>query len=201
MASTQTWSMLQEAGSSHPGRWPLLKTTRDFDQSLSHPGRNRGHRLRWWKGQGTPEGCRGSQTGPKCCCCRGTPLPPGPVASPGDGPRRWGACSPGGGSTAPQLLWGQFQDSWTQKYARHAYTGCSRPQNAHRPLGSQCPLLKRKYSWLTKGNKRLKMLQSPWLDETWLSRLSRTCGRSTVDCGINALTVMSVYFHTKLTGL
>lgn len=141
MASTLIWSKLKKAGSTYLGCQPPLKKKHDFALSLSHPGQSRGHRWRWWRVLGTPEPCTCSHSGTKCCYCRGT-LPPCPAASPGGGPRRSGACSPGGGSTAPRLLSGQYRDSWTQKCARRAYTGCSRPQTARRPPGSRRPLLR-----------------------------------------------------------
>lgn len=128
------------ASSTYPGRQSPLKKRRDSALSLSHPGQSRGHRWRWWKGLGTPGTCTCGQTGTKCCCCRGSP-PRCLAASPGDGPRRSGACSPGGGSTAPRPLLGRYLGSWTRKCARRAYTVCSLQQTAHTPLGSQHPLL------------------------------------------------------------
>lgn len=142
MVSTLTWSKLRKASTTHPGFQPPLKKKHDFALSPSHPGQSRGHRWRWWKGPGTLEQCTCSQTGTKCCCCRCT-LSTCPAASPGSGLRRLGACSPGGGSTAPRIMLGQFPGSWTQKCERHAYTGCSLQQNAHRPPGSRRPLLRK----------------------------------------------------------
>lgn len=142
MVSTLTLSKSWKTSSTHPGSQPPLKKKRDFAPSLCHPGRSRGRRWRWWRGLGTPGTCTCSQTGTKCCCHRGT-LTPCPAASLGGGLRRSGACSPVGGSTAPRLQSGQFPDSWTRKCARHAYTGCSPPQSAHRPPGSQRPLLRK----------------------------------------------------------
>lgn len=140
MVSTLTWSRLRKASSTHPGCQPPLKRKRGFALSLSRPGQSRGHRWRWWRGPGTPGPSTCSLTGTKCCYCPGT-LPPRPAASPAGGPRHSGACSPGGGSTAPRRLLGRCPDSWTQKCGRRAYTGCSQRRSARRPPGSRRPLL------------------------------------------------------------
>ncbi len=142
MVSTLTWSKIRRASSAHLGCQPPLRRKHGFAPSPSHPGQSRGHRWRWWRGPGTPEACTCSPAGTKCCYRRGS-LPPRPAASPGGGPRRSGACSPGGGSAAPRLPSGQFPDSWTRKCARRAYTGCSLRRTAHRPPGSRRPPLRR----------------------------------------------------------
>ena len=142
MASTLTWSNKWQASSTHPGCQPPLLKKHDSAPSLwSHPGRSRGHQRRWSRGPGTPGPSTCSQTGTKCCCyCRDS-LTSCPAASRGGGPRRSGACSPGGGSTALRLLLDQSLGSWTQKCARRAYTGCSLRRTAHKPPGSRRPLL------------------------------------------------------------
>lgn len=187
MASTLTWSKLRRASSTHPGCQPPLKKKHGFAPSPSHPGQNRGHRWRWWRGPATPEACTCSQAGTKCCCCRGS-LPPCPATSPGGGPRRSGACSPGGGSTAPRLLLGRFRDSWTQKCARRAYTGCSPRRTAHRPPGSRRPPLRRDQTKQPLAQKLAKLHHKRsvtnsvlWLAEPRYKMHTRTCGRSTAD--------------------
>lgn len=133
MVSTLIWSKLWKA--THPGCHSPLRKKHGSARSPSHPGPSRGHRWRWWTGPGTPGPCTCPQTGTRKCCYRRGTLPLCPVASPGGGPRRSVAYSPGGGSTAPRRLWGQSPGSWTQKCGRRAYTGCSRRQTAHRPPG------------------------------------------------------------------
>lgn len=140
MVSTLTWSELRETSSTHHGCQLPLKKKHDFARTRSHPSQSRGHRWRWWTGLGKPETHTRSQTGTKCCYRWGT-LPNCRAASPEGGLRRLGACSPGGGSTAPRLLLGQFRDRWIQKCARHAYTGCNLRQTAHGPPGSRRPRL------------------------------------------------------------
>lgn len=139
-ASTPTWSKSKRA--THPGCQSLLKRKPGFDQCLSHPGQNRDHQWRWRRGMETTGQSVCSQTGTKCCYCRGT-LPKCPVASPADGPRHWEACSPVGGLRAPLPPFDRNPGSWTRKCARRACTGCIRRQTAHMPPGSLHPLLRR----------------------------------------------------------
>lgn len=142
MVSILTWSKVRKTSSTHRGCLLPLRKTRDFALTQCHPSLSRGHRWRRWTGPGTPQPCTHSHREAKCCYFRGT-LSACLVASPEDGPRHSGACSPRGGSTVPPLWLGQSRDRWTQKCARHAYTGCNPRRTAHRPLGSRHPLLRK----------------------------------------------------------
>lgn len=183
MVSTLTWSKLKKTSSTHRGCPRPLRKTRDFVLTPCHPSQSRGHRWRRWTGPGTPQPCTHSHRETKCCYFRGTP-PACLVALPEDGPRRSGACSPGGDSAVPPLLLGQSRDRWTQTCARHAYIGCNPRRTAHRPLGSRRPLLR-------KGNR--KQWLALWLAKPqwqftrsgpllWLAEMhTRTCSYSTAD--------------------
>lgn len=142
MVSTLICRELTRKSSTHRGCRIPLRKKRDSVPTRSRPSRSKGHRWRRWTGQETPGTCTRSRTGTTGRCCRGY-LSACPAASPGAGPRRSGAYSPGGGSAAPRPPWGRCRDRWTRTCERRACTGCSRRRSARRPPGSRHPLLGR----------------------------------------------------------